>query len=97
MSADHVGPYSTDRNFSVNSVDSDQILHYAPSDPYADPGFFQGGGVRLDGQITVWTASFFIPQLILQFTEGVQRFYYRENYTFPRIQRGSRSKMLISI
>ena len=32
---------------------------------------------------------FFSPQLILQFTEGVQGFYYRENYTFPRIQRGS--------
>ena len=31
---------------------------------------------------------FFSPQLILQFTEGVQWFYYRENYTFPRIQRG---------
>ena len=30
---------------------------------------------------------FFSPQLILQFTEGVQWFYYRENYTFPRIQR----------
>ena len=32
---------------------------------------------------------FFSPRLILQFTEGVQWFYYRENYTFPRIQRGS--------
>ena len=32
---------------------------------------------------------FFSPQLILQFTEGVQWFYYRENYTFLRIQRGS--------
>ena len=26
----------------------------------------------------------FSPQRILQFTEGVQWFYYRENYTFPR-------------
>ena len=28
----------------------------------------------------------FSPQLILQFTEGVQWFYYRENYTFQRIE-----------
>ena len=32
---------------------------------------------------------FFSPQLILQFTEGLHWFYYRENYTFLRIQRGS--------
>ena len=32
---------------------------------------------------------YFCSQLILQFTEGVQWFYYRENFTFPRIQRGS--------
>ena len=35
---------------------------------------------------------FFSPQLILQFKEGVQWltwFYYRENYTFLRIQWGS--------
>ena len=32
MSADHVCRYSTDRNFSGNSVDPDQILHYAPAD-----------------------------------------------------------------
>ena len=44
MSDDHIGPYSTDRNFSGNSVDPDQILHFAPSDPCADPGFFSGGG-----------------------------------------------------
>ena len=31
---------------------------------------------------------FFSPQLMLQFTEGVQWFYFRDNYTFPRIQRG---------
>ena len=28
----------------------------------------------------------FSPQLIWQFTEGVQWFYYRENYTFSRIE-----------
>ena len=28
-------------------------------------------------------------KLILQFTEGVQWVIYRENFTFPRIQRGS--------
>ena len=32
---------------------------------------------------------FFSPQLILQFTAGVQRFYYKENYLFQGIQRGS--------
>ena len=31
----------------------------------------------------------FSLELILQLTEGVQWFYYRENYTFLRIQRGS--------
>ena len=60
--------------------------------------FFSGGGggggaSRPDSQKTVWTmflvVVFFSPQLILQFTEGVQWFYYRENYTFPRIKRGS--------
>ena len=44
--------------------------------------FISGGwGSRPDGQKTVWT-SFFNPQLILQFTEGIQWFYNRENYTF---------------
>ena len=28
------------------------------------------------------SGHFFSPQLILQFTEGIQWFYYRENYTF---------------
>ena len=32
---------------------------------------------------------FFSPQLILQFTEAFKWFYYRENYTFPWIQRRS--------
>ena len=49
--------------------------------------FFSGVGSRPDGQKTVWTTFFF--QSYLQFTEGVQYFYYRENNTFPRIQRGS--------
>ena len=46
----------------------------------------------------------FCPQLILQFTEGIQWFYYRENYTFQRIEGvqlfwggGSRVQVLISI
>ena len=39
--------------------------------------------------------GFFSPQLILQFTEGVQWFYCRENYTFL-VGRGG-VKMLISI
>ena len=36
------------------------------------------------------SGPFFVsPQLILQFTEGVQWFNYRVGYTFPRIKRGS--------
>ena len=40
-----------------------------------------GGLYRPNGQKTVRTI-FFSPQLILQFTEGIQWFYCRENYTF---------------
>ena len=40
----------------------------------ADPGIFvRGGGV----QKTVWTMIFFSHQIILQFTEWIQWFYYR--------------------
>ena len=43
-----------------------------------------------DGQkSTTYFIYFFCPQLILQFIEGIQWFYYRENYTFRMIQRGS--------
>ena len=35
------------------------------------------GGSRFDGQKTVWTMFFFSHQLILQFTEWIQWFYYR--------------------
>ena len=51
-----------------------------------------GGGSRSDGRKTVWTTSFFFalffysPELILQLAEGVQWFYYRENYIFLMIQ-----------
>ena len=51
-----------------------------------------GGGQGLTAKKTVWTTFFFVffsPELILQLTEGVKWFYYRENYTFLRIQRGS--------
>ena len=58
--------------------------------------FIQGGGgvqVRrpensLDNVI-FFALSFYSPELILQLAEGVQWFYYRENYIFLRIQRGS--------
>ena len=54
--------------------------------PCADPGIFQGcPTARKQSGIL----SLFSPQHILQFTEGVQWFYYKENCTFPRIQRGS--------
>ena len=58
--------------------------------------FFQGvGGVQAQ-----WPENsldiLLSPQLILQFTEDIQRFYYRENYTFegsrggPTFSRGGR-------
>ena len=63
---------------------------------FADPGFFlrRGGGGGGGGPgLTARKQSgqvYFSPQLIVKFTtEGVQWFYYRENFTFPRIQRGS--------
>ena len=57
--------------------------------------FFQGGGggpgptVRKQSGQHIFFYFFCSPCLILQFTEGVQWFYYRENYSFPRIQRVS--------
>ena len=46
-------------------------------------------GSRAYGQYRALTTFFLSTQLILQFTDGVQWFCYRENYTFPWIQRGS--------
>ena len=50
-----------------------------------------GGGVqarRTENSLdkVVFCFCFFSTQLNLQFTEGVQWFYFRENYTFPRTQ-----------
>ena len=55
---------------------------------------FHGKFFCLDGLLILrWKSKFlgthnffFSPQLILHYTEGVQYFYYKENYTFPRIQ-----------
>ena len=49
------------------------------------------GGRRQHARIQGFLSVLFSPQLILQFTEGVQWFYCCENYTYtlPRIQRGS--------
>ena len=57
--------------------------------------FYSGGGPgptagKQSGQRCFFFGFFNSPELILQLTEGVQWFYYRENYTFQRIQRGSR-------
>ena len=41
-----------------------------------------GGGSRTHSN------NFFSPQLISQSTDGVKWFYYRENYTYQRIQKG---------
>ena len=67
--------------------------------PCAESGIlFRGGGGggpgptagKHSGQRFFFFFFFYSPELILQLTEGVQWFYYRENYTFQRIQRGSR-------
>ena len=55
---------------------------------------FQGGwgpglAARKQSGQRFFSLFFSSPQLILQVTEEVQWFYYRENNTFPRIQRGS--------
>ena len=49
------------------------------------------GSRRQHARIQGFLSVLFSPQLILQFTEGVQWFYCWENYTYtlPRIQRGS--------
>ena len=58
----------------------------------ADPGIFVKGGPgpmarKQPGQRFFLCLS---PQLIFQFTGEVHWFYYRENYTLPRIQHFSR-------
>ena len=55
-------------------------------------------GRRQHARIQELLSVLFNPQLILQFTEGVQWFYSRENYTYilPRIQRGSIFSMGVS-
>ena len=52
---------------------------------------FLSGGIQARNSLNngFFLCVCFSPQLILQCTEGVQWFYYRENYSFPRIQRGS--------
>ena len=65
---------------------SADILHAQIQD------FFRGGGVQArwpENSLDNVLFLFFSPQLILQFTEGVKWFYYRENYTFLPIKRGS--------
>ena len=50
---------------------------------------YQGVGSKPDGKNTAlktllvcFFCVFFSPQIILQFTEGVQWFYYKENYIY---------------
>ena len=51
---------------------------------------FLSGGSRPDGQKTAWyfIFYFFNPELILQFTEGVQWFYDIKNLYFPKDPEG---------
>ena len=51
--------------------------------------FCQGGGLGSTARKQPGQRFYFRSQLILQFTEGVQWFYYRENFTFPKIKRES--------
>ena len=65
---------------------------------------FCQGGSRPDGQNTALTMFFLVLKLILQFTDGVQWFYYREKTILfqgsrggPTFSRGWGVQMLISI
>ena len=51
-----------------------------------------GGGSRPDSQKTALTMFLCVlgPQLTLQFYSGLSMVYLKENYNFPRFQRGSR-------
>ena len=51
-----------------------------------DPGFFVSGE-GANGQKTAWT-TFFSPQLILQFTEGVQWFITEKTILFQGFKGG---------
>ena len=75
MSADHVRRYSTDRNFSGNSVDPDQILHYVPAHLIwvynaQIQQFSSGGGVQVNLTKKTSDNVFFRNQLILQKSNG---------------------------
>ena len=54
----------------------------------ADPEFIaRGGGVQ--ARLPEYSSdAFFIPQLILQFYSELSMVYFKENYNFPRVQRG---------
>ena len=61
---------------------------------YCMPGFRNfcqvggwGGGPCLTARKQLWQ-RFFSPQLILQFYSGLSMVYFKENYNFPRFQRG---------
>ena len=49
---------------------------------------FLPGGPRPDFQKAILT-TFFSPQLIVQFLQRVSNGYFKENYNFPRFQRGA--------
>ena len=88
MSADHVRRYSTDRNFSGNSVDPDQIHHYAPDlGQHARIQEFssQGGGGG-PGQSDKKALTFFLVISLFYRSKMVN---FKENYHFSRSQRGS--------
>ena len=63
---------------------------YQPGTPYLSSGLKTL--VKIGSENSLDNVVYFVfcsPQLILHFTEGVQWFYYyRVNYTFPRIKRG---------
>ena len=66
--------YDKTNKMSVPREDSDQPGHLPTC---ADPGFFSGG-VQARRPENSLDNFFFSPQLIFQFTEGVQWFYYRD-------------------
>ena len=91
MSADHVRRYSTDRNYSGNSVDPDQIHHYAQSDlgqhariqEFSSQGGGGGGG---PGQSDKKALTSFLVISLFYRSKMVN---FKENYHFSRSQRRS--------
>ena len=79
----------------VRAKENLKLSHGGPSQRQAsacaDPWiFWSSSDCKITAMITgVFFVCFFSPLLILQFYRGVSNVYFRENYFFPKFQRGS--------